>query len=124
MSHWCAAEVFFRLIGVENGNGFETCQTSSSPTSSRLAADQGDTGDRAAAAAEAHEIELEVVKHTEAKKGFVLLPRRWVVERTFGWLGRHRRLARDDERLTQTLGGYHWVAYLGIVLERIITASA
>ena len=38
-------------------------------------------------------IQLEVVKHTEAKPGFVLLPRRWVVERTFGWLGRFRRLA-------------------------------
>lgn len=69
--------------------------------------DQGDTGERAADAADEHEIELEVVKHTEAQKGFVLLPRRWVVEQTFGWLGRHRRLVRDYERLAETLAGYH-----------------
>lgn len=86
--------------------------------------DQGDTGERAANAAAAHEMELEVVKHTEAKKGFILLPRRWVVERTFGWLGRHRRLARDYERLVQTLAGYHWLAYLGIMIQRIFNGSA
>jgi transposase len=57
--------------------------------------DQGYTGEAAAVQAEKEGIKLEVVKHTEAKKGFVLLPRRWVVERTFGWLGRFRRLARD-----------------------------
>src|SRR5262245_38686642 len=50
--------------------------------------DQGYTGDQPAADAAAHGIELEVVKHAEAKKGFVLLPRRWVVERTFGWMAR------------------------------------
>lgn len=86
--------------------------------------DQGYTGERAADAAAEHEIELEVVKHTEAKKGFVLLPRRWVVERTFGWLGRHRRLARDYERLAETLAGYHWVAFLGLMLQRILDGSA
>ncbi len=54
---------------------------------------------------------LEVVKRTEAKKGFVLLPRRGgVVERTFGWLGRFRRLARDYERLADTLAGWDWLA--------------
>ena len=42
---------------------------------------------------------LEVVKHTQAKRGFVLLPRRWVVERSFAWAARFRRLARDYERL-------------------------
>ena len=81
--------------------------------------DQGYTGQTAADAAAAHKIELEVVKHAEAKKGFVLLPRRWVVERTFGWLGRFRRLARDYERLAQTLTAYHWVAFLGILLGRL-----
>ena len=48
--------------------------------------DQGYTGDKTAAAAEEHGIRLEVVKLPDAKKGFVLLPRRWVVERSFGWL--------------------------------------
>src|SRR5215471_20613467 len=57
--------------------------------------DQGYTGEAVAAEASGNGVKLEVVKHTEAKKGFVLLPRRWVVERSFGWLGRFRRLARD-----------------------------
>jgi transposase len=79
--------------------------------------DQGYTGEDAAHAAETAGIRLEVVKHTEAKRGFVLLPRRWVVERTFGWLARFRRLARDYERLTVTLKGWHWVAALALLLR-------
>src|SRR3954469_1677666 len=82
-------------------------------------ADQGDTGAQPAADAEARGIRLEVVKHTEAKRGFVLLPRRWVVERSFGWLGRFRRLARDYERLTETLTGWHWLAFLTLLLPRL-----
>lgn len=80
--------------------------------------DQGYTGHDAAEQASGHGIELEVVKHTEAKKGFVLLPRRWVVERTFGWLGRFRRLTRDYERLTVTLAGWHWVAGVVIMIKQ------
>ncbi|RMX10380.1 IS5/IS1182 family transposase, partial [Allofranklinella schreckenbergeri] len=53
----------------------------------------------------------EVVKLREAKKGFVLLPRRWVVERSFGWLARFRRLSRDYERLPDVLGGLHFVVF-------------
>jgi transposase len=79
--------------------------------------DQGYTGEDAAQAANEQGIRMEVVKHTEAKRGFVLLPRRWVVERTFGWLGRFRRLARDYERLTKTLEGWHWVAALTLFLQ-------
>jgi transposase len=79
--------------------------------------DQGYTGEEAAQAANKHGIRLEVVKHTEAKRGFVLLPRRWVVERTFGWLGRFRRLARDYERLTKTIEGWHWIAALTLFLQ-------
>jgi transposase len=81
--------------------------------------DQGYTGESAAQQASEHGIKLEVVKHTEAKKGFVLLPRRWVIERTFGWLGRFRRLARDYERLEQTLAGWHWLAFVILVLKQI-----
>ena len=80
--------------------------------------DQGYTGESAAEQASGHGIHLEVVKHTEAKKGFVLLPRRWVVERTFGWLGRFRRLTRDYERLTITLAGWHWLASIVIMLKQ------
>lgn len=81
--------------------------------------DQGYTGEAAAEQASEHGIQLEVVKHTEAKKGFVLLPRRWVVERTFGWLGRFRRLARDYERLAKMLEGWHWLAFLTLLLRQI-----
>ena len=80
--------------------------------------DQGYTGEDASQQASQHGIRLEVVKHTEAKKGFVLLPRRWVVERTFGWLARFRRLARDYERLAKVLEGWHWLAFLTIVIKQ------
>jgi len=86
--------------------------------------DQGYTGETPAAEARAEGIRLEVVKHTEAKMGFVLLPRRWVVERSFAWLGRFRRLARDYERLTQTLAGWHWLAFLTVMLPRLGLDSA
>lgn len=81
--------------------------------------DQGYTGDQPAADAAAHGIRLEVVKHTGAKRGFVLLPRRWVVERSFAWAARFRRLARDYERLAQTLAGWHWVAFVYLMLHRL-----
>lgn len=86
--------------------------------------DQGYTGDQPAADAAAHGIQLEVVKHAEAKKGFVLLPRRWVVERSFGWLARFRRLARDYERLAETLAGWHWVAFVVLMLHRLTLLAA
>jgi transposase len=86
--------------------------------------DQGYTGADAAKAASQQGIKLEVVKHTQAKKGFVLLPRRWVVERTFGWLGRFRRLARDYERLSKVLEGYHWLAFVALLLAKAAFNSA
>jgi transposase len=86
--------------------------------------DQGYTGEVAEEAAAEHGIDLLVVKHHEAKHGFVLLPRRWVVERTFGWMGRFRRLARDYERLETTLAAWHWVAFIGLMLGKLIFESA
>lgn len=86
--------------------------------------DQGYTGEEPARVAKEAGIQLKVVKHTEAKKGFVLLPRRWVVERSFGWLGRFRRLARDYERLTVTLAGWHWLAFIGLLLAKAGVQSA
>lgn len=73
--------------------------------------DQGYTGEAPKAAAQAHGVELHVVKLPEAKRGFILLPRRWVVERSFGWASRCRRLARDHERLASSLVGMHWTAF-------------
>ncbi len=89
--------------------------------------DQGYTGENAAQAAEKHGVQLEVVKHTEAKRGFVLLPRRWVVERSFAWAARFRRLARDYERLSQTLEGLHYLAFAILMLSnlaRLLTQSS
>jgi transposase len=83
--------------------------------------DRGYTGEEASAAAEAHSIRLEVVKHPGAKKGFVLLPRRWVVERSFAWATRFRRLAKDYERLPETVAGLHFVAFACLLLHRAIT---
>ena len=83
--------------------------------------DQGYTGSEPAAAAAQEGIQLEVVKHHEAKRGFVLLPRRWVVERSFAWAARFRRLARDYERLASTLAGYHWLAYAMLMLRTLFT---
>jgi len=82
--------------------------------------DQGYTGDNAAQAAEKHGVRLEVVKHTEAKRGFVLLPRRWVVERSFAWAARFRRLARDYERLGKTLAGLHYLAFAILMLANLV----
>ena len=88
----------------------------------RLAfADQGYTGEQAAGDAKGHGIELSVVKLPEAKRGFVLLPRRWVVERSFAWLARFRRLARDYERLATTLAGLHFVAFACVMLRRLMS---
>ena len=80
--------------------------------------DQGYTGERPAEAARAHGIGLEVVKPPAAKRGFVLLPRRWVVERSFAWAARCRRLASDYERLPETLAGFHFVAFACLMLRR------
>src|SRR5215204_781738 len=81
--------------------------------------DQGYTGENAADAAAEHGIKLEVVKLPTAKKGFVLLPRRWVVERSFGWMSRFRRLARDYERLPETLAGLHYLAFVILMLKNV-----
>jgi len=85
--------------------------------------DQGYTGEAPAAAAAQAGIRLEVVKHHEAKHGFVLLPRRWVVERSFAWAARFRRLARDYERLPATLAGYHWLAFVTLMLATLFSKS-
>lgn len=82
--------------------------------------DQGYTGEKPAADAKKKGIELSVVKLPEAKRGFVLLPRRWVVERTFAWAVRFRRLAKDYERLASTLAGMHLAAFVCVMLARLM----
>jgi transposase len=83
--------------------------------------DQGYTGEQAAQAAATEGIKLEVIKLPEAKRGFVLLPKRWVVERSFAWAARFRRLARDYERLPETVAGLHFLAFALVMLKRFVT---
>lgn len=80
--------------------------------------DQGYTGAEASEAAAAQGMTLEVVKHSQAKRGFVLLPRRWVVERSFAWVRRFRRLAKDYERLPETVAGLHILAFVCLMLPK------
>jgi transposase len=86
--------------------------------------DQGYTGAKPAAAALARGIELEVVKLSEAKRGFVLLPRRWVVERSFAWATRCRRLVKDYERYASTLAGLHIAAFACLMLKQAALLAA
>lgn len=85
--------------------------------------DQGYTGAEPAEAAAKAGLRLEVIKHHEAKRGFVLLPRRWVVERSFAWAARFRRLARDYERLPETLAAFHWLAFVTLMLHSLFPKS-
>ncbi len=93
----------------------------------RLAwADQGYKREAASKAAQDNSIELQIVKLPEAKKGFVLLPRRWVVERSFGWLARFRRLSRAYERLPEVFGGLHFLVFAVLMLPaaaRVLAAA-
>src|SRR5262245_24270021 len=82
--------------------------------------DQGYTGEQPVHDAQTRGIRLEVVKLPTAKRGFVLLPRRWVVERSFAWMARFRRLARDYERLPETLAGLHYVAFVILMLKNVV----
>ena len=86
--------------------------------------DQGYTGEQPAQDAQAHGLQLEVVKLPEAKQGFVLLPRRWVVERSFAWAARFRRLARDYERLPETLAGLTYLAFAILMLKNFVNLMA
>jgi transposase len=61
-----------------------------------------------------------VVKLPKTTKGFVRLPRRWVIARSFGWAARIRRLARDDERLPATLAGLHFLAFVIRLRKRFV----
>ncbi|RKT10395.1 DDE family transposase [Paraburkholderia sp. RAU2J] len=80
----------------------------------------GYTGKEPAQAALDEDIELQVIKLEETKKVFVLLPRRWVVGCSFGWLNRFRRLARDYERLPETLAGLHFVVFAMLMLVHAV----
>jgi transposase len=86
--------------------------------------DQGYTGDDPKHDAQAAGIEWIGVKLPEAKKGFVLLPRRWVVERSFAWTSRFRRLARDFERTPETFRSLHFLAFAILMLHNFVKSFA
>jgi transposase len=110
--------------GAQVADSCEAVQRGTGQTASLAYVDQGYTGDQPAADAAAHRIALAVVAHTEAKKGFALLPRRWGGERSFGWRARFRRLARDYERTAEVLAGWQWVAFAGSMPHRIAPLPA
>jgi putative transposase len=64
-------------------------------------------------------LRIEIVKRTDDMRGFVVLPRRWVVERTFSWFGRNRRLAKDFENLADTLAAFATLASIQLALRRL-----
>jgi transposase len=95
------------------------------PTIEKVVADGGYQGPATAAAVLAEAgIPLEIVKRSDTAKGFVLLPKRWIVERTFGWLGRCRRLAKDFENLTRTHMAFIVLAMIRLMLRRIVRLAA
>jgi transposase len=64
-------------------------------------------------------LHMEIVKRTDDMSGFVVLPRRWVVERTFSWFGRNRRLAKDWENLAETLHAFVTLAAIQLGIRRL-----
>ena len=64
-------------------------------------------------------VATEIVKRSDAAKGFVLLPRRWVVERTFAWINRNRRLAKDFERTIQSATAFLYAAAALVLIKRL-----
>ena len=91
------------------------------PSLQKALADGGYQGESTATAVlEAAGIPLEIVKRSDGTKGFKVIPKRWIVERTFGWLGRCRRLAKDFENLTRTHVAFIMLAMIRLMLRRIV----
>jgi transposase len=72
-----------------------------------------------AAVAKVPYLRIEIVKRTDDMQGFVVLPRRWVIERTFAWFGRNRRLAKDFENLAETLLAFVTIASIQLAVRRL-----
>ncbi len=72
-----------------------------------------------AAVAKVPSLRMKIVKRSDDMQGFVVLPRRWVVERTFSWFGRNRRLAKDFENLAETLAAFVTLASIQLAVRRL-----
>ena len=91
------------------------------PSLARAIADGGYQGASTAQnVREQAKIPLEIVKRSDTAKGFEVLPKRWIVERTFGWLGRCRRLAKDFENLSRSHAAFIILAMIRLMLRRIV----
>jgi putative transposase len=66
---------------------------------------------------------LEIVKRSDDVKGFVVLPKRWIVERTFGWFGRYRRLSKDYEMLTESSEAVIYLSMTHLMVRRLKPAA-
>jgi transposase len=94
------------------------------PSLARAIADGGYQGPATAAAVRVEaKIPLEIVKRSDTAKGFKVLPKRWIVERTFGWFGRCRRLAKDFENLSRSHAAFVILAMIRLMLRRIVRLS-
>jgi len=89
------------------------------PSLRRIGADQGSRGDLAEAVRQSYDFELEIVLRPADARGFVLLPRRWVVERSIAWLNRWRRFAKDFEHLTESSEAWLYLASVHHLLKRL-----
>jgi transposase len=92
------------------------------PFVKRIYADGGYQGQRVrAAAARTGTWKIEIIKRSDIARGFVVLPKRWVVERTLAWISRNRRLCRDFERYTRSVAAFIRLAMIRIMLRRLNT---
>jgi putative transposase len=89
------------------------------PTLAKVWADQGYSGDLGADLLEQYNIILEIVEKLPEQHGFVVLPRRWVVERSFAWLGRCRRLSKDYEQRVEYSETWVYIASISRMLRKL-----
>lgn len=108
-----ALETLAKQVQEATGESIEVCL-----------ADGAYTGEATQETAHRHGIELVVVKRTDNLPGFQVLPKRWIVERSLGWLTRFKRLAKDYERLPQILAHLHLVAFVMLIIPRLFARYA
>lgn len=89
------------------------------PSLKKVWVDGGYTGPQVQAVAQESGVDVEVVKRSDQAKGFVLLPKRWIGERTFGWLNRHRRLSKDYERKESSSEAFIQLGMIDLMLRRL-----
>ncbi len=89
------------------------------PRLTKIWADSGYTGALIAWVKEQCEIDVEIIKRTDDLQGFKSVPRRWVVERTFGWFGRYRRLTKDYELRPERSESRIYLAIIRLMLNRL-----